>query len=44
MAYYLEFEQPLADLERQIGELRRISTGNTVDLTKEVTRLDRKLE
>lgn len=44
MPYFLDFEQPLSDLERQISELRRLSAGNGVDLTKEANRLDKKLE
>ncbi|MBI5142680.1 MAG: acetyl-CoA carboxylase carboxyltransferase subunit alpha [Nitrospirae bacterium] len=43
MANYLEFEKPIADLERQIAELRRFSHGQGVDLTKEVARLEKKL-
>ena len=46
MAHYLEFEKPIADLDRQIGELRRISNGTHggVDLSREIERLESKLE
>lgn len=45
MPNYLDFEKPIADLDRQIVELRRISNGKSegVDLTKEITNLERKL-
>lgn len=43
MQYYLEFEKPLAELERKIQELRDFST-DTVDLKTEVAKLEKKAE
>lgn len=43
MPYYLDFEKPIAELERQIGELRGLSNSQGVDLSRDIERLDRKL-
>ena len=43
MPYYLEFEKPIAELERQIGELRGVSNSQGIDLSRDIERLDRKL-
>ena len=40
---YLEFEKPLADLERKIQELQELS-GDTMDLKAEIAKLERKAE
>ncbi len=40
---YLDFEQPLADLESKIAELRQAGAGNSLDLDNEVKRMAVKL-
>ena len=42
--YTLEFEKPLAELERQIDELRRVERERQIDMTGEVAALQSKLE
>ncbi len=44
MKQYLEFERPVAELESQIKELRRLSENDDVNIVDEVTRLEQKLE
>ena len=39
---YLDFEQPVADLEAKIAELRNAVDGNAVDISEEIARLERK--
>lgn len=39
---YLEFEQPIAELEEKIEELRRVGTGQDLNITDEVSRLEEK--
>ncbi len=41
--YYLDFEKPLADLERKIEELHELS-GDTLDLKAEIAKLEKKAE
>jgi len=41
---YLEFEQPIADLEAKIRELRSVGSDNAMDLEDEVQRLEHKLK
>ena len=41
--YYLEFEKPVADLERKIEELQEMSS-DTVDLKAEIAKLEKKAE
>jgi len=41
---FLDFEQPIADLEAKIQELRRASTGPAVNIDSEVSGLQKKLE
>lgn len=36
---YLDFEQPIADLEAKIQELRSVGDGNAIDLEEEIQRL-----
>ena len=36
---YLDFEQPIADLEAKIEELRLVGTDNKLDISAEITRL-----
>ncbi|PIV32295.1 MAG: acetyl-CoA carboxylase carboxyl transferase subunit alpha [Lysobacterales bacterium CG02_land_8_20_14_3_00_62_12] len=40
---YLDFEQPLADLEARIAELRQAGAGSALDLDSEVKRMSVKL-
>ncbi len=42
MHYYLDFEQPVAELERRIEDLRRLSDGRDINLTAEIKRLEKK--
>jgi acetyl-CoA carboxylase carboxyl transferase subunit alpha len=39
---YLDFEQPIADLQQKIEELRYATAGSGVNLTEEITRLEAK--
>ncbi|MEH6503649.1 MAG: acetyl-CoA carboxylase carboxyl transferase subunit alpha [Cycloclasticus sp.] len=39
---YLDFEQPIVELEEKIEELRRVGTDNEIDIQKEITRLQEK--
>ena len=39
---FLEFEQPLAELENKIEELRFVQTDSAVDISEEVGRLQQK--
>jgi acetyl-CoA carboxylase carboxyl transferase subunit alpha len=39
---YLEFEQPIAELQQKIEELRFATSGSGVNLTEEITRLEHK--
>lgn len=43
-AYTLEFEKPLAELERQIEELKRVGDERHIDVTGELTTLEAKLD
>ena len=40
---YLEFEQPLAELERKIEELRFMTGGSELNLSEEIARLEAKI-
>ncbi|GGD94766.1 acetyl-coenzyme A carboxylase carboxyl transferase subunit alpha [Tsuneonella deserti] len=42
MQSYLEFEKPVAQLDKQIAELRSASTGEDVDISSEIARLESK--
>jgi acetyl-CoA carboxylase carboxyl transferase subunit alpha len=42
MISYLEFEKPVAELEQRIAELRAASEGDEVDISAELTRLEKK--
>jgi len=44
MAYALEFEKPLAELERQIDELQRVAQERGIEVTDELRALEAKLE
>ncbi len=43
MNQYLDFEQPIADLETKIGELRNYST-ESVDFSSEISKLEKKAD
>ena len=42
MISYLEFEKPVAELEKQIAELRQAAEGDDVDISNELQRLELK--
>lgn len=42
MAYYLDFEKPIEELENQIEELKRLSDGSDLDITEEISNLEKK--
>lgn len=39
---YLDFEQPIVELEEKLEELRRVGTDNEIDIQKEIDRLEEK--
>ncbi len=39
---YLDFEQPIAELEAKINELRSVSSANDVNIYEEISRLEQK--
>ncbi len=39
---YLDFEQPIVELEEKLEELRRVGTDNEIDIQKEIDRLREK--
>ncbi|PHQ81188.1 MAG: acetyl-CoA carboxylase carboxyl transferase subunit alpha [Coxiella sp. (in: Bacteria)] len=39
---YLDFEQPIAELEEKIEELRRVGTNAEINISEEITRLEKK--
>ena len=39
---YLEFEQPIADLEVKIDELKRVSAESDLNLSEEIEKLSQK--
>lgn len=39
---FLEFEQPIAELEAKIEELRFVQDDSAVDISEEISRLPRK--
>ena len=39
---YLEFEQPIAELEAKIEELRNVGTDNEINISEEIARLEAK--
>ena len=40
--HFLEFEQPIAELDAKIEELRFVQTDSAVDISEEIERLDKK--
>ncbi len=42
MAYYLDFERPLGELEEKIQELRKIAEGGDIDIAAEIKRLEKR--
>lgn len=41
---YLDFEQPIADLEGKIEQLRQVSDGNVVNLSEDIAKLEKKVK
>ena len=41
---YLDFEQPIADLEKKIEELRFMTGGSELNLTEEISRLEARIK
>ncbi len=41
---YLDFEQPIAELEAKISELRNVGSDNAINLEEEIRRLDQKCQ
>lgn len=41
---FLEFEEPIAELEQKIEQLRHVSSDSAVDISEEITRLQQKSE
>ncbi|MFQ6009437.1 MAG: acetyl-CoA carboxylase carboxyltransferase subunit alpha [Candidatus Zixiibacteriota bacterium] len=41
---YLDFEQPIAELERKISDMKDFSVGENVELSSEIVSLQKKLE
>ncbi len=39
---YLDFEQPIADLQAKIDELRNVADGSVVNISEEIARLEKK--
>ncbi len=39
---YLDFEQPIAELEEKIEELRRVGTGQKLNISEEIAKLEEK--
>ena len=44
MELFFDFEKPIISLEKKLGELREISGGDGVDLSREIATLESKLE
>ncbi len=40
--HFLDFEQPIAELEGKIEELRYVQNESAVDISEEISRLDKK--
>jgi acetyl-CoA carboxylase carboxyl transferase subunit alpha len=41
---YLDFEQPIAELQQKIEELRLVADGSVVNLSEEIARLEGKIK
>src|SRR3989344_3207326 len=41
---YLDFEQPIAELQEKIEELRRVTSAQDINITDEITKLEKKSE
>lgn len=41
---HLDFEKPIAELERKMGELRELTASGKVDFTEEIRKLDKKVK
>lgn len=44
MAHALEFEQPIVELENKLDELRHLSNKRDVNITEEISRLEKKVQ
>ncbi|ARN85278.1 acetyl-CoA carboxylase carboxyltransferase subunit alpha [Candidatus Nucleicultrix amoebiphila] len=44
MAHALEFEQPIIELENKLDELRHLSNKRDVNITEEISRLEKKVQ
>ena len=42
--HFLEFEQPIAELEQRIEELRYVQDDSAVDISEEIERLAREIK
>lgn len=42
MHYYLDFEKPVAELENKIEELKRLADGKDMNITAEISKLEKK--
>ena len=42
MQTYLDFEKPIAELDRRIGELRATADAGSIDIAAEIGKLDAK--
>ncbi len=40
---YLDFERPIAELQQKIEELRRMGTDSEINISEEITRLEKKI-
>ncbi|MCX8070480.1 MAG: acetyl-CoA carboxylase carboxyltransferase subunit alpha [Thermodesulfovibrionales bacterium] len=43
MAYYLDFEKPLEEIESKIEELKKISDGGDINISSEIKKLEKKI-
>jgi len=41
---YLDFEKPIVELEKKIADIRDFATGESVELSREIAALEKKLE
>ena len=41
---YLDFEQPIAELQEKIDELRNVGSDNALNLEEEIQRLQAKMQ
>lgn len=41
---YLDFERPIAELEKKLNELKRFSSAKDINITEEVTKIEKKMK